>query len=289
MPENSSSRKIDPSIIAALIGVIGTIIVTLITLNANKQPAAPTAIPTPIIISTNTEVPSPVPTDTAAPGEPTSTPAPPTDTPVPTFTLVPPVAIGPDWGAGCISTLWKPYPANVPMIDAGNGCWKPPVLIYSANSGKLSFLYERTGSGPVDIYGLFAPLPESGSVTFTISFNDLTNVDILMGVFGSQDLNTQGLLMNIPASNNTKKSVIAQKDSVTVYTTLQSTSPLAQGSGFSFTFTFTPNSASGMVNPSVFVTNPDSIPSAHKYLFLGYRGAPGRYRISGAFSDLQIK
>jgi len=175
------------------------------------------------------------------------------------------------------------------MIDAGNGCWKPPVLIYSANSGKLSFLYERTGSGPVDIYGLFAPLPESGSVTFTISFNDLTNVDILMGVFGSQDLNTQGLLMNIPASNNTKKSVIAQKDSVTVYTTLQSTSPLAQGSGFSFTFTFTPNSASGMVNPSVFVTNPVSIPSAQKYLFLGYRGAPGRYRISGAFSDLQIK
>src|SRR5258705_11367224 len=108
MSDKSSSRRIDPSIIAALIGVIGTIIVTLITVNANKQPAAPTAVPTPIVISTNTSVPSPVPTDTAAPGEPTSTPLPPTDTLTPTFTTVPPIPIGQDWGAGCISTLWRP-------------------------------------------------------------------------------------------------------------------------------------------------------------------------------------
>jgi hypothetical protein len=169
MPDNSSSKRIDPSIIAALIGVIGTIIVTLITVNANKQPPAPAGAPTPIIISTNTDVPTTAPTSTVQPGEPTSTPEPPTPTAVPTFTTVPPVAIGSDWGAGCISTLWQPYPANVPLIDNGNGCWKPPVLIYSANGGRLSFLYERTGSGPVDIYGLFAPLPDSGSVTFTVS------------------------------------------------------------------------------------------------------------------------
>jgi hypothetical protein len=287
MSANSSPRKIDPSIIAALIGVIGTIVVTLITVNANRQPAA-TAVPTPIVISTNTAVPSPVSTDTVQAGEPTSTPAPPTDTPVPTFTTVPPVAIGSDWGAGCISTLWQPYPANVPLIDKGDGCWKPPVLIYSADSGKLSFLYERSGSGPVETYGLFAPLPESGSVTFTVSFKDLTNADLLMGIFADADVNSQGLLMTVPTSKN-KKNVITQKDNVTAYTTLQSTSPLDQGDGFSFTFTYTPNSASGVVNPSVFVTNPVSIPSAQKWLFLGYKGQPGRYRIEGNFSGLLLK
>jgi hypothetical protein len=83
--------------------------------------------------------------------------------------------------------------------------------------------------------------------------------------------------------------VIAQKDNLTSYTTIQSTSPLDQGAGFSFTFTFTPNSVNGVVNPSVFVTNPVSIRTAQKYLFLGYRGAPGRYRIAGDFSGLQIK
>src|SRR5258706_6988289 len=154
MSENSSSRKIDPSIIAALIGVIGTIIVTLITVNANKQPAAPTGAPTSPVISTNTSIPSPVPTDTVPAGEPTSTPAPATDTPVPTFTLVPSMPIGQDWSSRCISTFWQPYPANVPMLDAGNGCWKQPVLVYSSTSGKMTFAYSRSGAGPVEIYGL---------------------------------------------------------------------------------------------------------------------------------------
>ncbi len=288
MSNSSSSRRIDPSIIAALIGVIGTIIVTLITINANKQSAVPTAVLTPIVISTNTEIPSQVPTSTAGPGEPSSTPAPPTDTPTPTFTTVPPIPIGQDWGAGCISTLWQPYPANVPMIDEGNGCWKQPVLIYSAANGNLSFQYQRGGSGPVEIYGLFALLPDTGNATYKIHFTDLSNADILMGVFAEPDVNSQGLLLAIPNSNS-KKRVIVQKDNVTTYNTLQSTNALDQGDGFTFTFTFTSNSASGSVNSNVFVTNPVSIQSNQKWLFLGYKGLAGKYSIAGEFSGLEIK
>jgi len=289
-PKDKDKKFVDATVLTSIIGGIVTVSVALIGLYATTHSQGqPTPAPPNIIVITATNPPTAMPTDTVPPGEPTSTPEPPTATAVPTFTTVPPVPIGSDWGLGCISTLWQPYPANVPLIDNGNGCWKPPVLIYSASNGKLTFLYERSGSGPSEIYGLFALLPESGSVTFTVSFSDLTNVDLLMGVFGTQDFSTQGLLMTIPASKNTKKSVIAQKDNLTTYTTLQSTSPLDQGSGFSFTFAFTPNSASGTVNPSVFVMNPISMPSAQKYLFIGYRGAPGRYRIVGDFSGLQIK
>jgi len=284
MSNSSSSRRIDPSIIAALIGVIGTILVTLITIKANK----PTAVQTPIVISTNTEIPSQVPTDTAGPGEPTSTPAPPTDTPTPTLTRVPAVLIGQDWDAGCISTLWQPYPANVPMLDNGNGCWKQPVLIYSIANSKMTFLYSRTGSGPVEIYGLFAPLPEIGTATYTIHFTDLTNADILMGVFEKADVNSQGLLLAIP-NGNAKRREIVQKDNVTTYNTIQSTNTLDQGGGFTFTFTFTSNSASGSVNSNVFVTNPVSIQSNQKWLFLGYKGLAGKYSIAGEFSGLEIK
>ena len=291
MSNSSSSRKIDPSIIAALIGVIGTIVVTLISINANKSPSA-TPLPT-IVVITATSAPSdtPVPTDTVPPNAPTSTPAPVTDTPEPTltFTAVPPVALGADWAQSCISTLWRPYPANIPVLDNANGCWKNPVHIFSANGGSLEFLSQRGSSGATEIYGLFAPLPESGSISVHVRLRDLSNVDLLMGVYAEPDVvNSQGLLMTIP-SGNVKKRVIAQKDNVSSYTTLQSTGSLDQGSGFWLTFTFSSNSASSTVNPSVFVTNPVSIPSSQKWFFIGYKGLSGSYRIEGNFFGLELK
>src|SRR5215510_4988344 len=142
---NHSRRRIDPSITAALIGVCGTITVTLITLYANNRPQT---VPTPTsayyatpIVSTETVTNTPVPTDTVPPGEPTSTPAPATDTPIP------PVAIGQDWSAGCISTLWKPYPSNVPTIARGDGCWQEPVHVFSAENGDLDFVAVRGDGG----------------------------------------------------------------------------------------------------------------------------------------------
>jgi len=291
MSDNPSPRRIDPSVLAALIGVMGTIIVTLISVWAgSKQSSSRTATdtPPPIVISTYTLPATIGPTDTVLPNAASSTPEPPTDTPVPTFTLVPPVTVGQDWGASCISNLWKPYPDNVATIDKGNGCWKNPVIMFSADNGRMGFLYERSGGGAVEYFGLFAPLPtESGTVTFKVRLKDLRNVDLWMGIFAEPDINSQGLLMTIPAGN-VKKRVIVQKD-VTNYETIQSTQNLDQGDGYSITFTFTANSASGTVNPNVFVTNPVSIPAAEKWLFLGYKGLKGSYRIEGDFSGLDVQ
>src|SRR5688572_21611803 len=57
----SESRRprIDPSIIAALIGLVGTIIVTIISVRANR-PDPPQATPMPTPFATNTTVPSTV-------------------------------------------------------------------------------------------------------------------------------------------------------------------------------------------------------------------------------------
>jgi hypothetical protein len=293
MSNNSPSRKIDSSIIAALIGVAGTVIVTLITLYANRPQAVATPTSsyyaTPILsteMMTNTATVAP--TDTAAPGEPTSTPAPPTNTPVPTMTPIPPVAIGEDWSAGCISTLWRPYPSNVPTIERGDGCWQEPIHVFSAENGDLDFISAR-GDGGTDTYGLFAPLPESGSVSFYVKLEQLDNVDLLMGIYAEPDVvNAQGLLMIIPHERLNKLRIV-QKDNVISYNTLQGTGTLDQGNGFWITFTFTPNSASSTVNPSVFVTNPVSIASSQKWLFLGYRGLPGSYRLEGRFFRLELK
>src|SRR6266516_2484600 len=89
---SKNKRSMDPSIIAALIGVIGTITVTLITVYANRPaPQPPTTLPvTWTIPPTATIANTPVPTDTVPAGEPSSTPAPDTPTPEPTFTPTPP-------------------------------------------------------------------------------------------------------------------------------------------------------------------------------------------------------
>lgn len=63
-------NKIDPSIIAALIGVFGTILVTLITLYANRQTALQTPTPTTLVAFTSTATDPPIPTVTITPVEP---------------------------------------------------------------------------------------------------------------------------------------------------------------------------------------------------------------------------
>lgn len=279
---SQEKKGISPEIVAALIGVAGTIAVAIFFNQPQSKPEVTT--PQPVVI-TATSMPTAVPTDTVPPGEPTSTPAPPTDTPLPP-TEVPPVAIGADWSQGCISSLWQPYPATIPTIGKGNGCLQEPVFVFSADNGSMSFLYDRNGNGPVETYGLFAPLPESGSVTFLVRLKDLSNVDLWMGVFDQPDVESNGMLLTIPAGNP-KNRVIVQKE-VGSYDTIQSTQNLNQGDGFSITFTFNALSARGAVNPNVFVTNPVSIPSEGKYLFLGFRGLTGSYSIDGEFVNFAL-
>src|SRR5512138_1474087 len=136
-----SSSKTNPAIVAAAIGAVGTIAAALITLYANL-PISLTETPTPTVTLTTTATNTASPTFTLAPSEPTFTALPATDTPIPTFTPVPPVALGQDWIAGCISTLWKPYPSDVPVTDRQNGCWQEPVHVFSAENGDLDFLAE---------------------------------------------------------------------------------------------------------------------------------------------------
>ena len=284
---SGEKKSIDPAVLAAVITVVGGIVVTLITTFANRSAAQPTSPPPPTTNPTSVIVNTPVPTDTVPVGEPTSTPIPPTETLTPTFTVVPPVALGQDWFEGCISTLWKVYPASIPAAERGDGCWQEPLYVFSAENGDLDFL--ASSADGVGVYGLFAPLPtESGSVTFTVRLRTLDNVDLLMGVFADADVNSPGLLMTIP-EGNVKNRVIVQKDNVNSYTTLQETANLAQGDeGFSFTFDFSLNSIRSSVNPNVFVTNPLSVPSPNKWIFLGYTVLNRTYTVDGTFLNLEL-
>jgi hypothetical protein len=108
-----------------------------------------------------------------------------------------------------------------------------------------------------------------------------------MGIFAEPDVTSEGLLMTIPAGN-VKKRVFVQKE-IPSYETINSTSLLTQGNGFSISFTFTANSARSTVNPSVFVTSSVPIASSQKWLFLGYKGLSGSYRVDGTFLSFELK
>jgi hypothetical protein len=282
---SNSGKGISPEIVAALIGVAGTIAVAIL-FNSNDKSATPDPVtPAPIVI-TATSMPTAVPTDTVPPGEPTSTPAP-TDTPAPEPTEVQPVPLGQDWASGCISSLWKVYPSAITVVKKDDGCLQEPVHVFAADNGVLSFLAQRSGTGSVEDYGIFAPMPDSGSVTFTVSLEDLSNVDLWVGIFPEPDIKSDGLLLTIPAGN-VKKRVITQKNAFT-YETITSTQNLDQGGGFSFTFTFNSVAATGNVNPFIFKTNPYAMPVSEKWLYIGYRGLNGAYRVEGAVSNLILE
>jgi len=279
-------KGISPEIVAALIGVAGTIVAGIFFSGGGGSSEPPAATSAPVVI-TATFMPTAVPTDTVPAGEPTSTPAP-TDTPAPEPTDVPPVPIGEDWAQGCISTLWQPYPSDVTVVDKGDGCLQEPVHVFAADNGVLSFIGSRDGLGSVQDYGLFAPLPESGSVSFQVSVKELTNVDVWVGVFDAADIKSNGLLMTIPAGSNVKKRSITLKDPFT-YVTKDSSKDVDQGNGFSITFTFNTLSVTGNVNPFVFITAPFSMPSTNKWIYFGYRGLSGSYRVEGSIHDFVIE
>lgn len=132
------------------------------------------------------------------------------DLTTPTLTSAPLVPLGKDWIQGCISTVWSPYPKSIIPEDRGDGCWREPIHAFSAENGNLDFLYERQ-SGDEEIYGLFAPLPESGAVTVNIRLRELTNTDLWIGIFPEPDVNSQGLLM-IMLNGSVARNVFILKD-----------------------------------------------------------------------------
>lgn len=287
--QKSPPKKLDSTIVAAIIGTLGTITVALISIFGNRQPSSPVQPALTPVIVTATSMPSAIPTDTVPPGDPTSTPAP-TDTPEPTptwtFTSVPPVAIGQDWSQDCVSTLWQPFPANYTPTQGTNGCWQS-LNFFAAGKGSLSFLNERSGIGDPEIIGLFAPLSGSGSVTVRIRLKDLTNVDIMTGVFGEQNPETDGLLITIPAGDPNNR-LLVQKNPAD-YETVRQTIALQQGNGYEITFSFDAVSASAVVQPKVLTINGIPINQPQKWLFLGFKGLKNGYRVQGEFVSLVVE
>jgi len=293
MSNNGTNKKsLDPTVMAAIITVIGGILTTVIVTVLNRpQAAQPTSIPPTAVVYTDTAVvtpPTPVPTDTVPAGEPSSTPALPTDTPepIPTATLIP---AGADWQQNCISSLWVPYPS----VDVGSddkGCLIQPVGKFYTTTGRLAFSFdERVQSAQV--YGVFTKLPADGTLAVDVQLTTVVNGEVLMGVFEKPDINSNGALVVIPASNDvTKKQQMILKTMPGQRKFSQTGEPLsADPPIYDVFFDFNGGSIKVKVNKMQIDLGTISVVSGEKWLFLGYQAYNGTNTIQVEFLNLNIQ
>jgi hypothetical protein len=300
----NNKRGIDPAIIAAIIGVMGTLCVSLITLYANRilpglpppaQPQPTVVEPTWTVSSTATMTFTPVPTDTVPAGNPTSTPAPDTPTPEATLTPIPP-AIGADWVNNCISILWRPYPDTV-QTSANNGCLvqpvnlSEPVNLFFTENGRLKFVVTRSFESP-EVFGLFALLPASGTVRVDTNLRRIQDGEIWMGVFAEPNLTSQGLVTAILPGENVRKRELSQKK-MPEQVEIQRLESFYEAPGqdpplYSVVLEF----GNGVVRmQKVGETEFSAVPisSAQPWLFVGYQVTSGSTRLDGEFLNLVVQ
>ena len=283
---------IDPTIIAALIGVCGTVAVAIISIFAPRLVPStnePTAFPTStsVLVFTPTITDTPVPTDTVPAGDPTSTPAPPTFTPEPTFTAAAPTPppIGADWFSGCISALWKPWPETVQTTEV-NGCLSEPVNLFFATDGRLTFL----ANGRFDntqVYGMFAPVPANSTVSIKSFLTNLQDGEIWMGVFAEPNIDSQGMIIVIPPGN-VKERPLVQK-TMPGQIELQTTQTFSQDPPIYDVVFDINNGAVSTVILRDTVFNSIPVASAEPWFFVGYQVKRGNNRIDAAFLDLVVQ
>jgi hypothetical protein len=291
MSEPRKSR-IDPSIIAAVIGVCGTVMVTLITLLVNwsgptPAPTPPTASPqldpTWTAVPTLTNSPEPIPTDTVPVGDASSTPAPDTATPEPTLTLAPP-PIGQDWANDCISVSWIPFPS----LDTTetNGCRSQPIHSLFAANGRLEFVIQSRFED-TEQYGMFAKLPASGLANIDVFLTNLQDGEIWLGVFAEPNIDSQGIIVVIPSGDvKNRPLVLKTMPGQAQYFETQS---FAQSSAiYNVEFQF----RSGSVGTVIMHDTPvDPLPvgSTEQWLFVGYQVKKGNNRMQAAFLNLVVQ
>jgi hypothetical protein len=301
---SNNKRTIDSTIIAAVIGVMGTLCVTLITLYANRvnplqTPVPPTSPPLPSEVQPSLEptwTASPTvtlteavaPTDTVPAGQDTSTPEPDTPTPEATSTLAPP-ALGSDWSNGCISVAWRPFPETI-QTSENSGCLTitNPLNLFFAGGGRLTFLVNSRFDNP-QVFGLFAPLPANGTVSVSTFVRALQGGEIWMGVFAEPSVESQGLVMAISGSGRDR--VLDQKSmpSQEVVRRVESLPQVPPLYDVGFNLNSGEVTANALRNTVTF--DVISLGSAQHWLFVGYRvlGGNERAEIDAEFLNLVVQ
>jgi hypothetical protein len=275
---SKKSKSLDPSIVVAIIGVVGTIIAALITVLPNRNQVSVTQPPAAVATEDS------APTSPASVGDTPENSAP-VSTDVPISTSVPLLAVGEDWAQNCISAIWQAYPA---ASDANitDGCYVNLFnSVFSAQSGRLSVSVDKRVDSR-EISGIFAELPSNSIVNLNVHLDDLQTGEVWIGIFDQPDIESNGFAITIQGS--AKESTFFALGMPTAENLYKSAKVLKDSGSYSISLDVTPNTVFGLIEQYL-KTSTFSLPSEKKWLFLGYRAlTTGRNRVEGNFFDLTV-
>ena len=285
-----NKKSLDSAVIAAIITVAGGIIVTLISTFYGNRPATPQPTPEPptAVVYTDTVEPTVAFTHTVPPNDPTSTPELATPTPevIPTATLIP---VGADWSQNCLSSLWVPHPSSIVASSDDKGCLIQPVDKFYTTTGRLAFSFDGRAAA-AQIYGMFAKLPSDGTVRIDVKLTTVAKGEILMGVFSSPDVNSNGVMIVIPSSSDvSKRQNMFLKTMPGQQTYSKSVEFSADPPIYDAFFDFTTGNISVKVIKDQIDLGSISVLSGEKWLFLGYQVLNGTNTLQAEFQNLEIQ
>ena len=285
----STRRGIDPAITASLIGLVGTVCVALITIYAtrqNPQPPVPSLSPLATVIeSTSTGTATSLPDESITPETLTATPS---VTPVfSTDTPVPPPAAGQDWQINCISEVWQPYP-SVSQVNVVDDCHVQPLDKFYTTGGRLGLSYDGRVESP-EVHGLFTRLPASGSVRLNTFLQQVEGGEVIIGIFGAPDFNSNGVFIVAPTGVNVRKQQILVKTMPGQSLFAQTTEPIeADPPIYDFLFEFDSGSVRVKTRNDQIDFGSVSLLSPDKWLFIGYQLLDGPNQLQAEFFGLTV-
>jgi len=147
-------------------------------------------------------------------------------------------------------------------------------------------LYDDKATGQ-EFYGLFTLLPAVGTASLEVSLVELSKGEIWMGIFAAPDIASDGMLLVIPDGNVDNrlinlKTMPGQKK-IDSTQQIQSDPPV-----YRVVFDFNSGSIKSSVPKIAYNFKSVPLPSAEKWLFIGYRVVNGTNRIEAEFLNLVI-
>jgi hypothetical protein len=190
-----------------------------------------------------------------------------------------------DWENGCISTLWIPYPDTFQTTE-NDACLLEPVHNFVTQDGRL-ILVVNSSFEDAQVFGLFAPLPASGTVSIDTFLRTLQAGEIWLGIFAEPDIESQGMVIVIPPGNVTERPLVQKR--MPGQMELQRTAELSSDAPlYNVVFEL----MNGVVTTRVArdsLFNAVAVGSGQPWLFIGYQTLPGNDRIDAEFLNLVVE
>lgn len=290
--EETKKSFSNPTVLAAIIGVIGTIVVTLITTSPQLIAALKSPTETPIPTSTATSPPTnaPLPTETeVVPPTATSTNVPPT----PTETVVSsPTPVDP--GIACLDR-WEIISSNPDLAIpvAGGNCDLVSIPGMGISTSGSELIFGQNNFREQGTFGLSTAIPLDATIRMKVKRGILTRGEFWIALSNKPNPESNMMILAIQPEFGEVRTYAGQTSTAAGrYTWEQLVENTTYGDGPPYTYDLILKTDGSLVDTRInFLDLPSQIVNLPKYLFIGYQNAStlGSVSMSITVSDLTIE